>query len=153
MIKKNTEKGDKKQNFFDQGGFFGGYPMPFSYPVGGALDYDLAVDRQILNNMKQQSKEKSAPNLGSFGINQYKDGGGIHIKHPGRLTALKKRTGKTEAELWAEGKPEVRKMITFARSSRQWRHSEGGYIVGKVYDLSKEEVQRLIRLGYEIEYL
>ena len=46
---------------------------------------------------------------------------GIHIKpeNRGKLTRLKKRTGKSEAELWKEGDPAVRKMITFARNSRK----------------------------------
>ena len=49
---------------------------------------------------------------------------GIHIKpeNRGKLTRLKKRTGKTEAELWKEGNPAVRKMITFARNARKWKH-------------------------------
>lgn len=66
--------------------------------------------------------------------NSYKQGGilkriesgksGIHIKpeNRGKLTRLKKRTGKTEAELWKEGDPAVRKMITFARNARKWKH-------------------------------
>lgn len=58
--------------------------------------------------------------------NEYKKGGSIHIKHPGRLTALKKRTGKTEAELWATGNKDYRRMITFARNSRKWKHQDGG---------------------------
>ena len=65
---------------------------------------------------------------------RYKQGGilkrvesgksGIHIKpeNRGKLTRLKKRTGKTEAELWKEGNPAIRKMITFARNSRKWKH-------------------------------
>lgn len=57
---------------------------------------------------------------------QYKEGGSIHIKHPGRLTALKERTSKTEAELWATGNAHTRKMITFARNARKWKHSTGG---------------------------
>ena len=49
---------------------------------------------------------------------------GIYIKpeNRGKLTRLKKRTGKSEAELWKEGNPAVRKMITFARNSRKWKH-------------------------------
>lgn len=49
---------------------------------------------------------------------------GIHIKpsHRGRLTALKKRTGKSEAELYKNGSAAVRKMITFARNARKWKH-------------------------------
>ena len=65
---------------------------------------------------------------------RYKQGGilkrvesgksGIHIKpeNRGKLTRLKKRTGKSEAELWKEGDPAVRKMITFARNARKWKH-------------------------------
>lgn len=49
---------------------------------------------------------------------------GIYIKpeNRGKLTRLKKRTGKSEAELWKEGNPAVRKMITFARNARKWKH-------------------------------
>ena len=65
---------------------------------------------------------------GNGGGNEYKEGGSISIKHPGRLTALKKRTGKTEAELWTTGNTNTRKMITFARNARKWRHDEGGYL-------------------------
>lgn len=66
--------------------------------------------------------------------NSYKQGGilkrvesgksGIHIKpeNRGKLTRLKKRTGKSEEELWKEGNPAVRKMITFARNARKWKH-------------------------------
>jgi hypothetical protein len=63
--------------------------------------------------------------------NNYDNGGPIYIKpeNKGKLTALKKRTGKTEAELFAEGSPSVRKMITFARNSRTWnKKADGGYL-------------------------
>lgn len=66
--------------------------------------------------------------------NEYKSGGSIHIKHPGRLTALKKRTGKTEAELWATGNKDYRRMITFARNSRKWKHQDGGYLDDIIWD-------------------
>lgn len=61
---------------------------------------------------------------GFFGFKNGKDSG-IHIKpsHRGRLTALKKRTGKSEAELYRTGGPAVRKMITFARNARKWHHN------------------------------
>lgn len=63
------------------------------------------------------------------GFNEYQKGGSIHIKHPGRLTALKKRTGKTEAELWATGNKDYRRMINFARQARKWHHKDsGGYL-------------------------
>lgn len=58
-------------------------------------------------------------------VSGYKNGkttSGIHIKpsHRGRLTALKKRTGKSEAELYRTGSAATRKMITFARNARKW---------------------------------
>ena len=64
---------------------------------------------------------------GGYYYNPFKDGSDIHIKpsHRGRLTALKQRTGKSEAELYRTGGPEIRKMITFARNARKWKHDEG----------------------------
>lgn len=49
----------------------------------------------------------------------------IHIKkeNKGKLTKLKKRTGKTEAELYKTGNKATRKMITFARNARKWKKS------------------------------
>ena len=76
---------------------------------------------------------------GNGGGNEYKEGGSIHIKHPGRLTALKERTGKTEAELWATGNAHTRKMITFARNARKWKHDDGGSLSG----FSEYELERI----------
>lgn len=47
---------------------------------------------------------------------------GIHIKksHEGKLTALKKRTGKSESEIYNDGNPDHKKMIVFARNARKW---------------------------------
>jgi len=61
-------------------------------------------------------------------INIFDDGGGIHIKpsHKGRLTELKERTSKTEAELYDDGNPAHRKMVVFARNARKWKHGDGG---------------------------
>lgn len=79
--------------------------------------------------------------------NEYKEGGSICIKHPGRLTALKKRTGKTEAELWATGNAHTRKMITFARNARKWKHDDGGSLSG----FSEYELERLNEERRDIE--
>lgn len=74
-------------------------------------------------------------------MNLYSNGGKIHIKpsHRGRLTELKKRTGKSEAELYKTGGPAVRKMITFARNARKWKHGLGGnlYDDGGSYSYTK----------------
>ena len=79
---------------------------------------------------------RESPNVEETSLNwmTFKQGGilkrvesgksGIYIKpeNRGKLTRLKKRTGKSEAELWKEGDPAVRKMITFARNARKWKH-------------------------------
>lgn len=54
----------------------------------------------------------------------FKYGGSIHIKpsHRGRLTELKARTGKSEAELYNDGNPAHKKMVVFARNARKWKH-------------------------------
>ena len=65
----------------------------------------------------------TAATLGS--LSEYANGKSpIHIKpaNRGKLTNLKKRTGKSEAELYKTGGPAVRKMITFARNARKWKH-------------------------------
>ena len=73
--------------------------------------------------------------------NEFAEGGGIHIKpsHRGRLTELKKRTGKTEAELYRTGSPATRKMITFALNSRHWKHGLGG----NLFDGTSEDTQQM----------
>ena len=60
----------------------------------------------------------------------FASGGSIHIKpsHRGRLTELKARTGKTEAELYNDGNPAHKKMVVFARNARKWSHADGGFL-------------------------
>lgn len=168
----------------------------------------------------QSFYDSTAQHVDTEPLDEFAEGGSIHIKHPGRLTALKKRTGKSEAELWATGNAHTRKMITFARNARKWKHdlggelfgdggsihiapskkgtftaaatkhgksvqafasqvlankenyspamvkkavfahnskswkhADGGYLVGKIYDVDEQEYNRLINAGYEIEVL
>lgn len=89
-----------------------------------------SVPQDVIRGMREAMKYvgiSSAFNwLTGNRYNGFKKGkdSGIHIKpsHRGRLTALKKRTGKSEAELYKTGGPAVRKMITFARNARKWKH-------------------------------
>ena len=48
----------------------------------------------------------------------------IYIKpqNRGKLTRLKKRTGKSESELYNDGNPAHKKMVVFARNARKWKH-------------------------------
>ena len=76
----------------------------------------------------QGSDNSLASTISMLTGSEFAKGGKIHIKpsHRGRLTELKKRTGKSEAELYKTGGPAVRKMITFARNARKWKHGLGG---------------------------
>ena len=90
-------------------------------------------NNQIILSFKKPKLNRIKSSLDSPDT-RYKQGGilkriefgksGIYIKpeNRGKLTRLKRRTGKSEAELWKEGNPAVRKMITFARNARKWKH-------------------------------
>lgn len=85
----------------------------------------MKYNNEILNEIVEISNQQSSLNLDNIAngyIEMFKKGAKIYIKpkNRGRLTNLKKRTGKTEAELYKNGSSEVRKMITFARNSRKW---------------------------------
>lgn len=120
----------------------------------GAIGYNFMSDFLTARNRQIQTKDKLSGITAMPSSNTFGDGGNIEIKHPGRLTNLKKRTGKTEAELYNDGNPDHKKMVVFARNARRWhKHAFGGYLEGKTYDVPEDEVQRLIGAGYEIEYL
>ena len=74
---------------------------------------------------------------------------------------MKKRTGHSATWFKQHGTPAQKKMATFALNSKHWshKHTDGGYLqdyrqsyeLGGVYDLPEEQVQELIRQGYEVE--
>ena len=91
--------------------------------------------------------------------------GDIYIKpsHRGRLTELKERTGKSEAELYNDGNPAHRKMVVFARNARKWNHADGGLLfapggkknspdyTGIINSRVKSAYSALRRNGYGVE--
>lgn len=114
--------------------------IPTMSPLNALKDYNLRYDKDS-NDMYYSDEYnfnqfdfgvpgksfriRGAIDLDSLSTNyKYGKESGIHIKpsHRGRLTALKKRTGKSEAELYKNGSAAVRKMITFARNARKWKH-------------------------------
>lgn len=123
-----ADKVDKNIDNTAQSNFIYAFGGPLDYITGGdmgAINYGFMTDYLTAKNKQAEASNKIpgiSPIANTFGE------GGIEIKHPGRLTRLKERTGKTEAELWAEGRPEVRKMITFARNARKWSKALGGKI-------------------------
>ena len=89
---------------------------------------NLGLAMSIMRGGQEQSYSPLWSTVSMLSGNQMAKGGKIHIKpsHRGRLTELKKSTGKTEAELYKNGSAATRKMITFARNARKWKHGLGG---------------------------
>ena len=87
-----------------------------------------------------QSGNSLMSTIGMLTGNYSANGGPIHIKpsHRGRLTELKERTGKTEAELKHDGNPAHKKMVVFAENARKW-HGLGG----NLYDGLTEGSQQM----------
>lgn len=90
----------------------------------GILDANGVFHRNMNSTNIYKAMLPFAIGGGLWGSDEYKSGKDIYIKpsHRGRLTALKKRTGKSEAELYRTGSAATRKMITFARNARKWKH-------------------------------
>ena len=131
----------------------------------GAIGYDLATkdlnskQMKVLGDMRLTSLPNSfsaLPDVGS--INTFSKGGGIHIKKKNRGKFTDYCGGKVTSECIQRGlhssNPTTRKRANFALNSRHWnKHSNGGYLEGREYDLDELEIKRLIDAGYEIEYL
>jgi hypothetical protein len=77
--------------------------------------------------------------MSPFG-NQFKDGGGIHIKKKNRGKFTEYCGGKVTSECIARGKrsssPTIRKRATFAANARKWKHEDGGplFTHGGIWD-------------------
>lgn len=80
------------------------------------------ITETTMNNL-----EANYAALGGF-INQYADGGGIHInpENRGKFNATKERTGKTTEELTHSKNPLTRKRAIFAQNAAKWHHAFGG---------------------------
>ena len=89
--------------------------------------------------------------MSPFG-NQFKDGGGIHIKKENRGKFTDYCGGKVTSECIARGKrsssPTIRKRATFAQNVRKFKHAYGGFLEGMEYDLDESIVKDLISKGY-----
>ena len=80
------------------------------------------ITETTMNNL-----EANYAALGGF-LNQYADGGGIHInpENRGKFNATKERTGKTTEELTHSKNPLTRKRAIFAQNAAKWHHAFGG---------------------------
>lgn len=103
----------------------------------------------------QEAEINTQPNL-------LAEGGGIHIKPSkrGTFTAAATKHGKSvqafASQVLAHKEnysPAMVKKAVFAHNSESWKHADGGYLVGKIYDVDEQEYNRLINAGYGIEVL
>lgn len=94
--------------------------------------------------------------MSPFG-NQFREGGGIHIKKKNRGKFTSYCGGKVTNECIQRGlhssNPTTRKRANFAQNVRKFKHAYGGFLEGMEYDLDESTVKDLISKGYEIEYL
>lgn len=97
-----------------------GSPNNWTYdvPFGAKSKNDPAMDHKNILSRKSKANQPT----GHDGRSVKESKSGIHIKksHEGDLTDLKKRTGKTESEIYNDGNPDHKKMIVFARNARKW---------------------------------
>ena len=105
------------------------------------------------NNMYGDNRNNSNLSVSDTAITR--KGGEIHIKpeNKGKFNATKARTGKTTEELTHSSNPITRKRAIFALNASHWKHEKGGYVEGKEYDLSPEQIKELQKQGYELEIL
>lgn len=89
--------------------------------------------------------------MSPFG-NQFKKGGGIHIKKANRGKFTEYCGGKVTSECIARGKrsssPAVRKRATFAANARKWKHDDGGPLDTRMELLRRLEEKRNRRGNY-----
>lgn len=99
--------------------------------------------------------------MSPFG-NQFKDGGGIHIKPSkrGTFTDAAKKHGKGVQEFARQVlankdnySPAMVKKANFARNFGGRKRAYGGFLEGQEYDLDEATIKDLLDKGYEIEYI
>lgn len=106
---------------------------PYYYMDKGIVDNNWKFDKipfteEDKENFKNKVRNREEINKLKYILGNKRrtlsSGGGIYIKpsHRGRLTELKARTGKSEAELYNNGNPAHKKMVVFARNARKWKH-------------------------------
>ena len=145
--------------------------------MGAAINYGFMADYLAAKQKQAGAKDNGMTNLfAGTPAAMFGEGGSIHInpKNKGKFNATKKRTGKTTEELTHSKNPLTRKRAIFAQNAAKWHHGLGGplyigaipqegvfalggdiqmhsgdYSIGKIYDVSEKEANRLKSLGYE----
>lgn len=95
-----------------------------------AYSYAGRTSDNTIGNIADTQLDNALATSAAFGglLNQYADGGSIHInpENRGKFNATKKRTGKTTEELTHSKNPLTRKRAIFAQNAAKWHHAFGG---------------------------
>lgn len=119
------------------------------------------MSQQPMQEVPQETLGVQEPSM-DLSQPMYAHGGKIFIKPSkrGTFTAAAKKRGMGVQEFASKVlankdnySPAMVKKANFARNFGGHKHSDGGYLVGKTYDVSEEEYKKLKQLGYEIEIL
>lgn len=160
----NTSMGSNFTNsYIGKDGWFSNKAKKKAKQLRDQMELANAYAENALQNNAHNISETTMNNLeanyaalGGF-LNQYADGGSIHINPENKGKFTKYCGGKVTSECIARGKrssdPAVRKRATFAQNVRKFKHAYGGFLEGMEYDLDESIVKDLISKGYEIEYL
>lgn len=96
--------------------------------------YNLVDDPDRPNYYRYEPKSKHSLGgpLVEAAMNEYRHGGGIHIKpeNRGKFTRLKERTGHSASWFKEHGTPAQKKMAVFELNARKWKHGLGGNLFG-----------------------
>lgn len=115
---------------------------------------------QAANVTNENQFLQSMYNVEAFGGPLFKDGG-IMIKkeNRGKFTESANRANMGVQEYARhilankeDYSPTLIKRANFARNFGGHKHTDGGYLEGKTYDLSLSKIKQLEALGYELEY-
>lgn len=95
-----------------------------------AYSYAGRTSDNTIGNIADTQLDNVLATSAAFGglLNQYADGGSIHInpENRGKFNATKKRTGKSTEELTHSKNPLTRKRAIFAQNAAKWHHAFGG---------------------------
>lgn len=151
--------GGKTMPCYGCGGVSGGYA--YGGPTKQNYTYSAGVSYQMGGFVPEYNYTPEFMMVGG----ELAKGGGIHIKpeNKGKFTKKAKAAGMgvqafaSKVLSAPEGKysASTRKQANFARNAAGWKKAEmgGQYEVGGEYKVSKSDIEKLLKMGYKIQYL
>lgn len=109
-----------------------------------AYNYANRTSDNTIGNIADTQLDNALATFAAFGglLNQYADGGSIHInpENRGKFNATKKRTGKTTEELAHSKNPLTRKRAIFSQNAAKWHHAFGGDLLTHGADFANGQI-------------